>query len=185
MKRKLFVLLAVLALILCVSGCSKGITKMSYPTDFKSIVLKYSRESKLNPYLVYGIIKRESKFVHEAESSKGAVGLMQITESTAKWTAEHIGMEGFEAENLDNPELNIKLGCAYFSYLVEEYDGNCELALCAYNAGMGNVNSWLEEGTLDKNSVDVSKIPYEETRKYVSDVLSYKEKYEELYPDLV
>ena len=183
MKIKLFILAGVIALAL--SGCdSRSVSKMSFPADFKTAVLKYSNENNLSPYIVFGIIKRESKFIHDAESSKGAKGLMQLTESTAEWTAEYIGMENFTGDNVCEPSVNIKLGCAYFAHLLDVYSGDVSLALCAYNGGMGNVNKWLNDGTLDKNNVDIKKIPYDETRKYVEDVLSYAEKYEQLYPEL-
>lgn len=184
MKIKLLILAA--AIVFLLGGCdAESVSKLSFPTDFKSVVIKYSAENNLDPYIVYGVIKRESKFIHDAESGKGAKGLMQLTEATAQWTAEYINMDNFDAENISDPAVNIRLGCAYFAHLLEVYNGNTELALSAYNAGMGNVNTWLEEGILNKEAVDISQIPYEETREYVKDVLSYSEKYRQLYPDLV
>ena len=180
------IIVFVLALVMLLGGCDKdALKKLSYPDDFKTLVVKYSNENNLNPYLVFGIIKRESKFMHKAESSKGARGLMQLTEATAKWVAEFSGMNNFDYEDIFEPSVNIRLGCAYFAHLLEAYSGNVPLALCAYNAGSGNINSWLDEGIISKSDFDSEKIPFEETRKYVKDVMDYAKVYEQLYPEIV
>ncbi len=181
MKTKLIVFILILLMLL--AGCEGTISRFSFPTDFKSSVLKYSEEYNLDPYIVYGIIKRESKFIHDAESGKGAKGLMQLTDATAEWTAEKTGHN--KDFNLFDPKTNIKLGCAYFSHLIEVYGGNISLALCAYNAGMGNVNSWIGEGIITGENFDADAVPFEETRNYIKDVYSFSETYKELYPDLV
>ncbi len=183
MKTKMFIF--VLALVMFLGGCDKNdAMKISYPDDFKTLVLKYSSENNIDPYLVFGIIKRESKFMHKAESSKGARGLMQLTKATAEWIAEFSGMESFYYKDIFEPSVNIRLGCAYFAHLLDVYSGNIPLALCAYNAGLGNVNSWLSDGTLSKDNFDAEKIPFEETRKYVKDVMEYAKVYKQLYPEI-
>lgn len=58
-------------------------------------------------------------------------------------------MEFDERQSVDEkiltPECNIKLGTKYISNLISKY--NCiELALVAYNAGSGNVDSWIKAG---------------------------------------
>lgn len=186
MKAKVVIVLALALMLL--SGCvrlgdEKSVSKISYPTDFKTAVLKYSEKNGLDPYLVYGIILRESRFVHNASSQKGAKGLMQMTDQTAKWMAEQIGMENFSEEKLFDPATNIELGCAYFAYLSKRYN-NSKTALCAYNAGMGRVDEWLGDKNYSADGKNIDIIPYEETKKYVEDIENFSKKYREIYPDL-
>ena len=68
---------------------------------------------------------------------------MQITAGTAEWIAEKMQIQ-FEEDDIENPDLNIKMGCYYLKHLLERYNDET-LALAAYNAGMGNVSEWLEE----------------------------------------
>ena len=79
------------------------------------------------------------------------------------------------------PATNIQLGTWYLGYLMEEFNHNEVLALAAYNAGRGHVESWMEEYQWDKNFNDIDAIPFPETRLYVRNVLKYQERYEELY----
>jgi soluble lytic murein transglycosylase len=59
-------------------------------------------------------------------------------------------------------------------------------ALCAYNAGIGNVWEWLEDDTLtDREGLIPETIPFPQTKSYVEKILKYKEKYDALYPDAV
>ena len=84
-----------------------------------------------------------------------------------------------ESDLLD-PEISIKYGCALLRVLLNEYD-NLATAVCAYNAGMGNVTSWLSDPAYSEDGVTLKEIPFEETRLYVQKVLQYKETYEKLY----
>ncbi len=188
LKSRLIVVLMLAFLFLTGCNMSKDrerLSKISYPLDFKTAVIKFSLQNDLDPYLVYGLILRESRFIHDAKSEKAAKGLMQLTDNTAEWTAEHIGKNDFKKDDIFDPATNIELGCAYFSYLLERYDYNVRTALCAYNAGMGKVDEWLKNSSYSKNGKNIDEIPYPETKKYVEDIENYSKKYKEIYPDLV
>lgn len=159
----------------------KNIIKVFYPLQYQSLVEKYSHKYGLNKYLVYSLIRVESKFDPMALSNKNAAGLMQITGQTGKYIAKLIGDKEFKQEDLMIPETNIKYGCFYFRKLIRDFDGNVNYALAAYNAGEGNVRKWL---TIDENGrkhLDTESIPYVETRKYVKKVNKYLEIYTFLY----
>jgi soluble lytic murein transglycosylase len=80
------------------------------------------------------------------------------------------------------PDTNINLGTKYIAMLIQKY--NCiELALAAYNAGSGNVDSWIENGTLKEDGSNIENIPYKETNNYVRKILKNYEMYKELYND--
>ena len=60
------------------------IMKKIYPKTYSEYVTDYSKEYDVDPLLVYAVIKAESNFNANAESGKGAIGLMQLMESTAQ-----------------------------------------------------------------------------------------------------
>ena len=145
-----------------------------YPLRHDSVITKYSNEYNLDRYLVMGVIKAESNYIHDAHSGV-ARGLMQITDDTAKWIAERLGME-FSSGDIENPEINIKMGCYYLSYLIDRYD-NTDVALAAYNGGMGNVDKWLASSDYSSDGKTLSTIPFPETEKYVKRVNRYAKIY--------
>jgi len=73
------------------------------------------------------------------------------------------------------------LGTKYFSDLLELYEGNTVLALTAYNAGIGNVASWIETGVIKKDGSDIENIPFKETNRYVRKILRNYSIYQSIY----
>ena len=98
---------------------------------------------------------------------------MQLMESTAqdvcKKTNLNISDEDFRDELLE-PETNINIGTKYLSTLIQKY-GNVEIAITAYNAGIGTVDTWIEKGIIKADGSDVENIPYKETNNYVRKIL--------------
>lgn len=162
----------VLAIVLLVSLClvfSRAAQYMIYPQKYQEYVTEYSREFGVPEYLVYSVIKVESGYDSDAVSQKGACGLMQLMPETYRWlveTLEEIPKDIFDAQE------NIKYGTYYLSMLYERY-GDWKLALCAYNAGMGNVDKWLGQKEF--------KIQFPETQNYVNKLDVVMEKYKFLY----
>lgn len=147
-----------------------------YPSEYNYIIKHYAEEYDLDPNLVMAIVKTESNFVVDAHSGK-ASGLMQLTEETASWLAEELGIENMD---LTDPEQNIQMGCYYFRHLLDYYEGNVDVALAAYNGGMGNVNSWLRNSKYSKDGKNLDYIPFEETSDYVERVNKEKIIYEKM-----
>lgn len=154
--------------------------KKLYPIKYSEYVEKYAREYNIDKYMVYAIIKAESNFDEKAKSESNAIGLMQIMETTAIETASKMELEITE-EDLFNPEINIKIGLNYFAYLVEQYNNNYALAIVAYNAGIGNVDKWIENGTIKPDGTDIENVPFKETNNYVRKILRDYKIYKELY----
>ena len=180
MKKKVlitFILLLAIVVILIINY--KTILKLFYRTEYSDYVEKYSQEYDIDKYLIYSIIKAESNFDSNAQSNKGAIGLMQIMDKTAKdlvdeETDYEVGITLF------NPEKNIELGTKYFRYLLDIYN-NIELSITAYNAGIGNVDKWIEEGILNSDGSNVENIPYNETNMYVRRILNNYKVYKICY----
>jgi len=158
----------------------KVIMKKIYPLKYSEYVEKYAKEYDVDKYLVYAIIKVESNFKEDAKSASDAIGLMQIMEATAFETANKMGLYISE-KDLFNPELNIKIGLKYFISLLEKYNHNYNLAIIAYNAGIGNVDKWIQDGTIKEDGTDVENVPFKETNNYVRKILRDYEIYKELY----
>ena len=154
--------------------------KKIYPLKYSEYVEKYSEEYNVDPYMVYAIIKAESNFNENAKSSSSAVGLMQIMEDTAIETAKKMNLEVTQ-KDLFNPETNIKIGLKYFTELLDKYNNNYHLAIIAYNAGIGNVDKWLEKEIIKEDASDLENVPFKETNNYVRKILRDYDIYKELY----
>ena len=157
----------------------KDAEQVVFPRCFRTEVEKYAAEFGLDESLVYAVIKTESKFDPEAVSCAGAAGLMQLMPDTFRWLQSLSG-ELYEAEMIFTPDVNIRCGCMLLRLLLDEY-GSLTVALSAYNAGMGNVTSWLSDAAYSDDGKTLKGIPFTETRRYVRKVLWYKEFYEKIY----
>ena len=109
----------------------------------------------------------------DARSGVGAMGLMQLMPGTAKETARKFGIPLASPNQALNPDVNIQLGAAYLSQVHGQFNGNRVLASAAYNAGPGRVRQWLKGANHLSFDVWVETIPFDETRQYVQNVLSY------------
>lgn len=127
------------------------------------------------PALAFSVMKAESGFSKNAVSDAGAVGLMQLMPSTAKFVCERNEIP-FEEERLQEGDYNAMLGCIYLNYLLSRFSDQ-ETALAAYNAGEGTVSSWLKSGDCSDDGVHLKFIPYAETRNYIKKVLKYQKIY--------
>jgi soluble lytic murein transglycosylase len=151
--------------------------RLRYPLHYSEYVRVHAREHSLDPALVAAVIYAESKFDASATSVSGAIGLMQLTPSTAKGIAIRTGGHKFVTSDLYNPEINIRYGAWYLDNLFKKY-GSERLVLAAYNAGQGNVDRWRarHEG-----------VQFAETRAYVDKIEDLKGIYRrawrsQLYP---
>ncbi len=177
--------LIIIFLILVVCGFI-GIKTYVYPLEYKDEVLEYSQKYNLDPYLVFAVINAESGFDKHATSSKNARGLMQITESTAKEVNEITNsVDLLDEENIYNEDINIELGCQYLASLISRYNGNYYLAICSYNAGIGNVDKWISQGqiTEELNTTNI-ELPFKETTRYLKKVIHNYKMYKVIYPKL-
>lgn len=124
--------------------------------EINDLIEVYSQKNGLDADFVKAVVKQESGFNPKAKSHCGAMGLMQLMPGTAK---------GLGVENPYDAEDNVKGGTKMLSNLLKTYGGNKELALAAYNAGGGAVKKY---GGIP---------PYQETQRYVKNVLSMYNKF--------
>lgn len=138
-------------------------TKLKYassvnPAEFEQLIKTCSDKYGVNSCLVKAVIHAESGYNPNAVSSKGASGLMQLMPSTAK---------SLKVADRFNPKDNVEGGVKYLRFLLDTFKGDVSLAVAAYNAGLGKVAKY---GGIP---------PYNETRTYVTKVLSYMKSYQD------
>jgi soluble lytic murein transglycosylase len=155
--------------------------KASYPMKYQEYVEKYSKKYKVDKYLVYSVIKCESSFRPNAVSKVGARGLMQIMEETFLWAKQKKGDTSKTSfDDLYDVETNIDYGVFILSEFSKEFKTN-ENALCAYHAGWGNAKKWLVSEKNSPDGVNVTNIPFNDTKAYVARVSVTLKIYKELY----
>ena len=150
-----------------------------YPTRYADIVAKHAKTAGLDTTLILSLIRQESAFNPKARSSANARGLMQLLPATALETAARANVTRAQAQNLYDPEINVRLGIAYFNAMLKQH-GRPELALAAYNAGGSRVSRWVKEFGADDIAGFVEQIPFAETRNYVKTVLGNAAHYQRL-----
>lgn len=184
-KRKLLMVTSIIAVIIVIfkiCNIDKHIMKPFYPRKYSQYVEKYANEYNVDELLVYAVIKAESNFKCDATSNSDAKGLMQLMDTTANEISSNIATDvSFESSQLFDAETNIKIGVKYLSELLEKYEGNLYVSIAAYNAGIGNVDRWIKEGTIKADGSDIENIPYKETNNYVRKIMRDYGIYQELY----
>ncbi|MEZ4598957.1 MAG: lytic transglycosylase domain-containing protein [Syntrophotaleaceae bacterium] len=124
--------------------------------DVSAVIARYAQTFNLEEALIKAVIKAESNYDPKAVSRKGAQGMMQLIPETARL---------MNVSDPFNPEENIRGGSRYLRKMLDEFDGNLELALAAYNAGPGSVRR--HKGIP----------PFQETRQYIERVKKYLHQY--------
>ena len=152
------------------------------PLRHDDIIRQQAAEKDLDPALIAAVIYEESRF-RDQTSHAGARGLMQITPETADAIAKHSGGTRFQQEDLADPQINIAYGSYYLRLLLDHYGGNETLAIAAYNAGMGNVDRWVNEAGGPDGFKSTNHIPFPETRAYVENVMNRREDYRRNYAE--
>ncbi len=189
MHSKFHRILAILLIILVAIGAGfltdllwTKIDEWTHPRSYDEIIAKYAEKYNVPEYVIYAVIKTESGFDPEAQSSAGAVGLMQMMPSTFEWLTgdEHLG-ERLPASALTQPDVSIRYGTYYLQYLYRKFNYNWDTAFAAYNGGEGNVAKWLKDEEYSDGKGNLVDIPFPETKSYVSKVNRAIDTYKELY----
>lgn len=152
------------------------IREVTLPLRHEDVIRQQAREKRIPADLIAAIIFAESRF-RDQESRAGARGLMQVTPQTADLIEKLSGGSTFVADDLSDPEINIRYGTFYLRYLLDKFNQNLVAALAAYNAGETNVAAW---GGSDLKRGDIE---FAETRDYVDKVGDKRDEYREHYAD--
>lgn len=141
-----------------------------HPRRFSALFEQAARRNGIDPALVLGVAKQESRFTAGVESPVGAVGLLQLMPATAS----ELAGQPQPSSALKDPGRNALLGARYLRQLLDRWQGQPYLAVASYNAGAGAVATWLGANRPDprrESELWTEAIPYPETRLYTKKVL--------------
>lgn len=132
MQLKIFLI----SLCVCILAVNTSIAESQQ--DYLKIILDESLKHEYDPFIVMTIVHHESRFNHLAVSKTGAIGLMQIQPTTAKYIMEKTKQEWLGKEELFKPQYNVKVGITYLKYLHKMFSDRHKVFV-AYNCGPTNV----------------------------------------------
>ena len=160
------------------AGCKQQWQReqQQHPRRFQAELEAAAAEAQIDPQLLWGVARQESRFSAAVASPVGAIGLLQLMPDTA---AEVAG-QTVTRQTLEDPGVNSRLGARYLQQLLKQWQGNSFLSVASYNAGAGAVASWLNPAAPDPKrepELWTEAIPYPETRLYVKKVLGNRWSY--------
>ncbi|HZC43977.1 MAG TPA: transglycosylase SLT domain-containing protein [Acidobacteriaceae bacterium] len=152
-----------------------------FPQPYWPVLQSDAKAQGLDPFLVASLIRQESEFNPTVISYANAWGLMQLLPRVGSQLARQQHVRPYRTEFLLIPQVNLKLGTVYFRQLMDEFNGQPEYALAAYNAGDDRVKAWLANGPYGSLPEFVESIPFTQTREYVEAIMRNREMYRRLY----
>jgi len=156
------------------------VDRIQYPLAPEFLADCDRRRSGIDPLVLLAVIRQESRFQSDVVSSAGAVGLMQLMPRTAAEVARKEKMPKPGRKELLRPPVNIRLGAAYLSRLVNGYGGDYFRAVAAYNAGEAAVERWWKRSNGD-HAAFLEEVNYKETRFYLRRVFLNLLQYYRIY----
>jgi len=147
----------------------------------RPIAEKYSNQFDVEPALVMAVIRAESSGDPSAVSHAGAIGLMQVMPDTAEMIARLLKEPVPTKTALMDPDLNIRFGTFYLSWLQEQFGTQPQVLMASYNAGPSRVYRWLSANQGADSVEIVENCPIEETRVYIRRATRYLCKERERY----
>ncbi|MFA9423969.1 MAG: lytic transglycosylase domain-containing protein [Sedimentibacter sp.] len=144
------------------------LTKLDY-SDCEFIVQE-SKNDKIDPFMVLGVLKKESNFNPSAKGIAGERGLGQLMENTAKPVAENLGYI-YDRDKLFDIRYNLKLTITQLEYLKELYQGDVHKILTAYNRGQQGLVDYINSRKYNNENPSISD--------YSSEVLQFAAEYKE------
>ena len=178
----LLVAAGLVAIVTGLGPLGEAVREITLPLKHEDIIRQQAEDKDLDPALIAAVIYEESRFKDQT-SHAGARGLMQITPDTADFIAKHSGGDLFEQSDLATPQINIAYGSYFLRFLLDHYEGNEGAALAAYNAGITNVDGWVEKAGGIGSFEAGDDVPFPETRAYVENVLDSRGDYRDHYGD--
>lgn len=149
---------------------SKEDLKLLYPRDYSKLISEKCKKYNVPEEIMYALVRSESFFDHQIESSAGAVGLTQLMTFTGNDIAHRLKYNEYD---LKNPDDNLEFGTWYLNNLAERLENRWLSAFFAYNAGITRVRRWMNSSKIEFNNIKklpddlfLETIPYEETREY-------------------
>lgn len=154
--------------------------RLAYPSDYLDLAAVDAEANGFPPLLLLALVRQESFFQPDAQSSAGALGLTQVMPPTADEIAAQLAQPDFTYGDLLRPNVSLRFGAHYLGSQLELFGGDLAAALAAYNGGPGNALRWREDAPRDPD-VFLETISLSETRAYVELVLEHYARYRYAY----
>ena len=159
---------------------SRALWRLAWPRPYRSLVESLAASSEVEPWLIWAVMRIESRYHPAAVSGAGARGLMQVMPGTARYLAPKLPPhEG--PHDLFDPAWSIHLGAHFLARLERAFEGLVPLAVGAYNAGPGRMRGWLRKAKDAPLDTIVERLPSQQTRHYVRSVMHAWATYRDLY----
>jgi soluble lytic murein transglycosylase len=155
--------------------------KVLRPLPYLDLVQAAAAQQKVDPALLYALMRQESLFDPRAFSSAQARGLTQVIPATGEEIAANLGVQGFQQSDLFRPVVSIRFGAHYLARQLAFLGGQPVFALAAYNGGPGSALRWMASNRQMDPDLFVENIDYDETRLYVHKVMENYAFYRLLY----
>lgn len=155
------------------------VAQLFFPVEYPDYIQESAERHGVDPLLAAAVAKCESGWDAQALSDAGAVGVMQVMPGTAQTLAAQgeVDASVYDPQALADPQTNIEYGCAYLGVLQDELASEDEV-ICAYNAGLGAVQGWLDAGGSVPENVE-----FAETRFYLEKVKAAYAGFKQCYPE--
>ena len=163
------------------SNLSEQALRLLFPLGYWQAVLKGSSRAGVDPLLVSGVIRQESRFNEGAVSPAGAIGLMQLMPGTAKMVCKKLSIKFKRSRQLLDCKFNVPVGAYYLQSLIKKNNGRLVYALAEYNAGPQNLKRWIKKMPDAPDDAFIEGIDFRETRGYVKKVLRNYLAYRKIY----
>jgi soluble lytic murein transglycosylase len=152
------------------------------PRAYPDLVQAMAGRFKLDPNLIWAIMRTESTYRLDVISRVGATGLMQIMPHTARRIAAAMKLRDFEHDQLFEPDVNLQMAAWYLQALSTKFRGQIPLIAAGYNGGPHHVARWLEmRGARCEMDEFIEEIPFSESRRYAKKILRLVRLYERVH----
>lgn len=133
-------------------------------------IIQECKNENMDPFIVLGVLKRESDFNPSAKGAAGERGLGQLMDNTAKPVAENLGYV-YDPDKLFDTRYNLKLTITQLVYLKELYGGDIHKMLTAYNRGQQGLEDYIKSNNNNNENPGMSD--------YSSEILQFAAEYKE------
>lgn len=156
--------------------------ELAYPRVHMAETSEHATRGGVDPFLVWAVVRQESRYDAYAVSPAGALGLMQVTPRTASAVTKRTASPNTQVvQELLDPKKNLSVGIQVLADNLRQFKGNVVPAIAAYNADINKVRQWIVRNGRMKQDEFIENIPYSETRLYVKKVLTNLAAYSKIY----
>jgi soluble lytic murein transglycosylase len=159
----------------------KEFVEIAFPRVHLSETSRAATRHSVDPYLVWAVIRQESRYDRQAVSPAGALGLMQVTPAASGLVPKGGKASAKVVAEMLDPKRNLQLGIQVLAKNLRSFNGKIVPSIASYNADIAKVRQWMRRNGNLKQDEFIESIPFAETRMYVKKVLANNHAYNRLY----